>query len=161
MSLYRISRNLEASIIDFITAQTLASGWVVNVEKSYARVYELDASTATICVRLGDTVHDKAEIGTNSTVRTPQIFIDLFCTNDGQRLDLKDFLISELKSGLTYYEYTIIGGAVDTKTQNGRIRVLNIADTLVNSEIERSNLDIHDRYRHLITLDISLGKTEV
>jgi len=155
---YRTSRNLEASIIDFLTDE-LASSWnEVNVEKTFARVYDLDLPT--LCIRVGVTSHDKVEIGGNSTLRTPQVLIDIFTTSDGQRLDLKDYLISILKAGIPYYEYVIANGQVQTKTANGRIRVLEIADTPIDFDTDKDKLDVHDRFRHLLTLTISLGQVE-
>jgi hypothetical protein len=159
MSTYRISRNIEASIIDYIKDELFNGGFRnINVEKTFARVYSIQLPT--ICVRLSDTTHTKVELGTETTFRTPLILIDIFATDDGLRLDLKDFLISKLKSGMNYYEYTISVGQVANKNQNGRIRVLTISDTPVNFDIDKSRLDEHDRYRHLLTLSISLGKVE-
>ncbi len=156
---YRTSRNLEASIIDFIKDKLNAGGWSnINVEKTFARVYEQDPPS--ICIRLSDTIWATAEVGSNSQTRNPLILIDLFCPNDGIRLDLKDFLISELKSGLPYYEYTILAGVVQSKNQNGRIKVTSISDTPIDLGVNKSALDVRDRYRHLISLSVSLGQVE-
>ena len=156
---YRISRNLEATIIQFIEQALIDGSWSgINVEKAFARIYTLE--TPAICVRVSDTTHDKAELGTEATVRTPLVLIDIFAHDDGQRLDLKDFLISKLKKGMPYYEYEITNGTISGKTQNGRIRVLTISDTLVNLNVDKSSLDPHDRYRHLLSLSLSLGKLE-
>ena len=156
---YRQSRNIESSIIDFLTTQCLADGWNLSIEKTFARVYTMDLPS--ICIRVGDTVHDKIEIGSDTTKRTATVLIDLFCTSDGQRLDLKDYLVSILKSSLVYYEYVISGGVVDSKTANGRIRVLSITDAPVSFDIDRSDLDKHDRFRHLLSLQINLSTVEV
>ena len=160
---YRISRNLETTLLEYIDAQLTAGGWTgVGVEKTFARIY--DIALPSICLRVQDTDHDPVEIGSDSTVRTVMVLIDLFGTSDGNRLDLKDFLISVLKGGCPYYEFvTTTSGrnsSVDTRTLNGRIRVLNIDDTPVNFEIEKSDLDNHDRFRHRIVLTISLGQIE-
>lgn len=161
---YRITRNLEASIQQQLEEQ-LATSWSnVDVVQSYAEVYDMpiggDDNNAIICLRCGTTGHEKVEISSNSTKRTPQIFIDLFCSDDGQVRDLKDFLIEALKNGCSYYEYVIKNGSVDSKTQNGRIRILSIADDPVNFDTDKNELDPHDRFRWLITLTCSLGKVE-
>lgn len=158
MGQYRYSRNIEASIIDYLATELNGHFTNINVEKTFARVEELDLPT--VCVRVGITAHDPAEVGSNATVRTPEVLIDIFATSDGQRLDLKDFIIEKLKGGCPYYDYTIINGAVDTKTANGRIRILNIDDIPVNADADKNQLDVHDRYRHLLTLTISLGRLE-
>jgi len=162
MAIYRISRNLEASIIDFLK-DGLESFWQnINIEKSFAKVYEL--SLPTICVKAEDTLYDKIQIGDNSFEREVTVIIDLFCNSDGQRLDLKDKLIKILKEGCQYYEYetkkqgrtTII----ENKTQNGRIRILKIIDTPVNFDTEKDKLDEHDKFRHRLTINITTGKVE-
>ena len=155
---YRVSRNIEASLIQFIEDQ-LVGAWVgISVEKAFSRVYKIDLPV--ICIRCGTTSHDSTEIGGNSTVRTPNVLIDIFAEDDGQRLDLKDFLIEKLRGGCVYYDYTITNGQIISKTANGRIRVLNIDDTPIDFDVEKSKLDVHDRYRHLLSLSVSLGRVE-
>lgn len=160
MGIYRISRNLEASLIDYIKQELTNGSWTdIRVEKSFAEVDRDDQSV--VCVRLSDTIHNKAEIGTDSTIRQPLILIDIFAKNDGLRLDLKDFLVEKLKKGGTFYNYVITNGLVSNKTANGRIRVLKLTDTIVDLGIDKDALAIKDRYRHLITLSVSLGKVEL
>lgn len=153
---YRISRNLEASLIDYIREELEDAGWAdITVEK----IIPTDISLPTICVRLSDTAHNYAELGSNATMRTPLVLIDIFGSNDGNRLDLKDFLISILKGGCPYYEYTIVNN-VASKTQNGRITVTNIADTPVDLNVPKSDLDLSDRWRHLLSITIDLERVE-
>lgn len=159
MGEYRITRDVEASIIDFLKPLFLADWSSEQVEKTFKRAYELPLPS--IVIRVGDTEHDRAEVGDNATIRTAQVLIDIFAENDGQRLDIKDWLISAIKNGCPYYEYTITNGAVSNKTQNGRIRVLTIEDVPVNFNIQKNDLEVHDKYRHLITLGISIGRIEV
>ena len=156
---YRISRNIEASFIDYITDQLITDKWSgINVEKTFAKVYE--ANPPIVCVRLSDTVHEKVEIGSNATYRIPLVFIDIFATDDGNRLDLKDWAVENLKSRIPYYEYNISNGVVQSKIRNGSIRVLEIKDTLINFDTNKNDLDIRDRYRHLLQLTIDLGRIE-
>jgi hypothetical protein len=165
MAQYRISRNIEASLIDFLKTSLEETPYLwenINIEKSFNRVYEL--SLPTICVQTQDTTYTQIQIGDNSFERTVMTIIDLFCENDGQRLDLKDTLIEILKDGCPYYEFKIakLGrtSIVEEKTQNGRIRILKIDDTSINFAVEKDKLDIRDRYRHRLTLTISTGKVE-
>lgn len=158
---YRISRNIEASIIDYINAELTSGGWTnINVEKGFARVYNLPDNVPAVAVRLGVTSHERTGIGTTNTYREPQVLIDIFATDDGMRLDLKDFLVSKLKKGCTYYEYTKSNGQISEKTANGTIAIIEIEDEPINFNEEKNNLEAHDRYRHLLTLTISLGKVE-
>ena len=156
---YRISRNIEASIVEYIKAELESAGWTnVNVEKTFSKVYEIELPT--ICVRVGDTIHNPVELGSNSTIRDAQVLIDIFGSNDGNRLDLKDFLISIFRNGLVFNEYTIANGKIVDTVSNGRIRVLNITDIPLDFSTDKNDLDIHDRYRHLLTLTVSTGKAE-
>jgi hypothetical protein len=158
MGQYRISRNIEASIIDFLTTE-LQSQWTnIAVEKTFARVYEINLPV--ICVRCGVTDHVRAEIGGDATIRTAQVLIDLFASSDGQRLDIKDYIIEKIKGGLIYYDYIITNGVIDTKTTNGRLRIMDIDDTPIDFDVDKNKLEVHDRYRHLITLFVSLGRVE-
>lgn len=166
MGQYRRSRNIEASIIQFLQTEIDNGGWNnITVEKSFKRIEGIPMSekdkTACICVRLGTTAHEPVEIGSNSTKREPQILIDVFATSDGQRLDLKDFIISKIKGGMIYYEYKILNGQISTKTQNGRITVTNLDDAPLNFDVDKNALAVHDRYRSLITLTVSIGQAEV
>ena len=129
---YDISLNLEASLIDWTIAQLSTDGWSgVSVEKSFAKVY--DTPLPVICIRVGDTDHNPIEVGSNATVRDVQVLIDIFGSSDVDRLNLKDWLISKIKSGMVYYEYTIANGVVTIKNANGRIRVADRKSTRLNS----------------------------
>jgi len=166
MGIYRTSRNVEASIIQHIEQEVVSAGWSnITVEKTFTRVYDIPVDTfqkqGAICVRLEDTEHQQAEIGETSTRRLPFVLIDVFATSDGQRLDLKDFLVSVLKKGFPFFEYEVNGGTIVDKTRNGRVRVNSIDDTPVSLGIDKSSLSVHDRYRHLLTLELSLGRVEV
>lgn len=162
---YRISRNLEASFIEFLETILKETPYLwndLNVIKGFNRAYELP--TPTIAVRAENTIYDKVEIGSNSFTRTVQVFIDIFGSDDGNRLDLKDCIIEILKEGLVYNEYEITKSgrtATSSATPNGRIRIQKITDQAIDFNIDdKSKLDIHDRYRHLLTLSVSIGRTE-
>ncbi len=160
MAIYRTSRNIEASIIDQITALLNTAGFNVAVEKTFARIYELANNVPGVLVRVGTSAHPKVEIGEDSTMRTVQVLLDIFATGDGQRLDLKDCIIEGIRNGFKYYEYTTVGDSVDTKIQNGRLRVLTITDAPINFLADKNELDVHERHRHLITLSVSTGQVE-
>ena len=81
-------------------------------------------------------------------------------TNDGQRLDLVDFILDELKSGFPYYQYETGPNTIDSKIQDGRCTIKNMDDRPVNFNTDKSSLELPDRYRHLISLTISTGKIE-
>lgn len=155
---YRISRNIEASIIDFIKTNVDADWTNINVIKGFSKANDLE--TPIIAIRCGVTAHEKVEIGSTSIKRIPQVLIDIFGTSDGNRLDLKDYIIEKIKGGLTYYDYEIENGTVKTKVEAGRISVGDIDDTPINFDIDKDKLNERDKFRHLLTISISLGKVE-
>jgi hypothetical protein len=159
-----VSRNIEASFIEFlqeILAETPYLWTDLNVIKGFAKAYELPLPT--IAVRAENTVYDKVEIGSNSFIRTVQVFIDIFGSDFGNALDLKDCIIEILKDGLVYNEYTITKSgrtSTSSSTPNGRIRIQKIEDRAVDFNIDKEKLDQHDKFRWLITLSVSIGKVE-
>jgi len=155
---YRQTRNIEASLIDFLTTHFDEDWSNVNVEKGFARVYDIDLPV--VAVRVNTTSHDKAELGGDSTVREVQVLIDVFCTSDGQKEDFCDYIVSKIKAGIPYYNYVINNGVVQSKTQDGRLRFTSIEVSPIDFDTEKSKLSLHDRYRALITLSASRGKIE-
>lgn len=166
MAVYRTSRNIEASLIDYLTDNFQNDGWDnITIEKSFNRAQntaiKMDSESAVVCVRASSTNRDRIEIGSDSVQRSQLVLIDIFAVNDGQRLDLVDYIGDLLKYGCPFYEYITERNAVVGKTQNGRITVTNLEDAPVSFNVDKSSLDTCDRYRHLFTLTISLGKVEV
>lgn len=164
MAYYRQSRNLEASLIDFLEDRLEEEHWNnILLTKSFAEaatLFNKNSGTAIICVRASDTNRKRFEIGTDNLVRSELILIDVLATSDGQRLDLVDFLIDELKIGCPYFEYQVEKSEIMSKIQTGRILFTNIDDKPVNFNVDKSALDVSDRYRHLISLTASTGKVE-
>lgn len=150
---YRESRNFEASVIKFLTDE-LATDWEnVQIEKTFARVStSFNDNTPVVCVRVGITTHDRVEIGSFTTKRNPLIIIDIFANNDGQKLDLKDYIIEKIKGGLNYYEFVIENNVITGKIKAGAITVKEITDMPVYGDIDKNALSKVDRYRWRITL---------
>ena len=159
-TVYRESRNIEASTIEYIDHILDENDYTdVTVEKTFARVYSQD--TPVVCIRVGDTEHPRAELGSDQTIRKPVILVDIFADSDAQRLDLKDLLIENLKKGWDFVEFIIADGEVESRGRNGRIIVLNLSESAVDLGIDKSSmLDKHDRYRHLITLNCECSEVE-
>lgn len=147
--MYRISRNIEASSIDWLTEELEDAGWTgIRTEKSFAQVYEGKLPCILINVASLDTT--KLEIGSKTNLKYFEVSIRIFSTSDGQRLDLADFITDLLEDDVNYYAYTITGGEVSDKTLSGRIVVLN---TLRN-EKEIMNIELvgeKDKFRHIIS----------
>ena len=159
MGAYRQTRNLESSLIDFLQDNFDTDWSGVSVEKVFARAYEI--ALPVVCVGVNSTIHNKVEIGSDSTSRTVSVLINIFCTSDGQREDFADYIVEKLKGGCPYYNYTIASGVVQSKIQDGYIRVTSIETSKINFDTNPSNIDPVDRYRGLIELEIKTGHVEV
>jgi len=149
--MYRISRNIEASLIDWITEELVEHGWIgIRVEKSFSEVYK--GTLPCICVNALEIRPEKLEIGSKTNLKYFTVNIKIFATSDGQRLDLSDWLLDELERDIDYYTYTITNGEVTDKTLLGRIILTRWFDNrkeLQNTEI----LESADRYRHLLSYE--------
>jgi len=160
---YRKTRSIDATCVDTITTKLSDGGWTeITVQKHYKNIKNL--TLPIIVVRVADTTHERIQIGDSTMIRRPIIIIDIFATSDGNREDLKDFLIDELKDGMIMYDYTTTTSGrnttVNTKIANGRITILNIEDTPLDMDTDKENLSPVDRFKHRITLSCLLSKLE-
>lgn len=148
MAAYRISRSIEASLIDWLTEELEQAEFDVRVEKVFANVYKGTLPCVLIQQNLEE--FDKLEIGSKTNIKYFYINIRIFAKDDGLRLDLKDFITELLEDDINYYSYIIVNGVVTSKMLSGKIVVLNILRNekeLINTE----NLESEDKYRHLIS----------
>lgn len=157
MSTYRISRNIEKSIIDYITTELTTDGWVgIYVEKVFAQVYE--GKFPCILVNVSNRPDTRREIGSNTLSKFFNIEIRIFANDDGQRLDLSDWLLDKVMPGIVYYQYVITNGVVSSKIAKGRINILEITSNrkeLVNLE----GLSKEDKFRHLLVTRCRVATT--
>ena len=155
----RISRNIEGSLAQFIEAQLIVDGWKnITVYKGFARAYNTPAPVIT--VRCSDSDHPPFEIGSNATVRETLVFVDIFGSNEGNKLDLKDWLVEVLKNGVDYYAYTLTAGEVSSKVKDGKVNIITMKDSPIDFSTPKNELSINDRNRWLITLTVDIGKIE-
>ncbi len=158
MGTYRATRNIEASIIDYLTTNLNADWTGISVENTFAEVS--GDNLPVVLVRTSDIDHESHELGSSSTKRFPLMLIDVYAEDDGLKLDLLDYLVEKLKAGLLYYTYVITNG-VASKTLAGRIRVeLPIRVTHVDLNVDKSDLSVVDRFHSLISLDCSINVLE-
>jgi hypothetical protein len=149
--MYRISRNIEASIIDRITADLVTDGWTgIYVEKTTAEIY--GGHFPAILVNVQEIRPEHLEVGSKTYLKYFTIYIRIFASNDGQRLDLSDWLLEKLEDDTDYYAYTITNGIVSAKVLTGKVVITRILDNrkeLTNTEI----LESQDRYRNLLSFE--------
>jgi hypothetical protein len=151
MGVYRQSRNLEASLVDFVSASLINGGWTgIGVLKGFPQDYK--GKAPFIGVEALEIRPEKLEIGSSENIKYYNVKIRIVATNDGQRLDLSDFLFDLLEDDVNYYDYTIAGGVVSVKTLTGRIVITKWNENrkeLQNTE----NLESEDRYRQVFTFE--------
>jgi len=154
---YRISRNIEASLIDRITADLVTDSWTgITVDKGFPQDYK--GKTPIIAVECLEIRPEKLEVGGKNYIKNFNIKIRIFGNNDGQRLDLSDWLFDKLLDDTNYYAYTITNGVVSAKVLTGRIVLTRWIDNrkeLVNTE----GLEKEDRYRHLFSFEAIVATT--
>ena len=151
--MYRMSRNFEASILKYIEINIETDWDNVKVIKAFSKVStKYTDSTPVVCVQVGITNHKFIEVGSTATSRNPLVIIDIFANNDGQKLDLKDYLVEILKKGMPYYEFIIEGGKITGQISAGRIKILSILDVPIDLDIDKTTLSKVDKNRHRLTL---------
>lgn len=149
--MYRLSRNCEASIIDYITDQLEEDNWKdIRVVKSFAEVYK--GTLPCINVNVSDRPDIRRELGSDILSKFINIEVRIFATSDGNRLDLSDWMIEKIMAGVEYYGYTITNGEVAEKELQGRINFISITQN--RKELRATdNLVKEDRYRQLISFN--------
>lgn len=155
--MYRISRNLEASLVDFIIEKLTDDGWQdIRVEKAFLEAFK--GTLPCIVVNALEIRPERLEIGGKTNIKYFTVNIRIFATSDGNRLDLSDWLFDLLEDDVAYYKYTITTGQVSEKTLGGRIEILRFFENrkeLTNTE----TLEAVDRYRHLLSFECKIIET--
>ena len=155
----RVSRNIESSLIDFVAEQLSIDGWQdVRVEKKSANVYS--GELPAILINVINIIPVRKEIGSYLTRKKYLVSLRIFANDDGQRLDLSDWLQDEIEPGIDYYAYTYkLEGRkkiVDTKILSGRLYITRFLEN--KQELETvQNLAVEDKHRHLITVEMELS----
>ena len=156
MGLYRATRAIESSVVDYLIAQLVLSSWTgINVIKSSAEIY-LGKYPAIVVMVAGGKRYVRREIGSKTYIKYYTLNLRIFADNDGQRLDLAEWLGDLLEFDIDYYTYTITNGVVSSKVLAGKINITEIIrddKELTNTE----GLIKEDRCRHLITCRVKIN----
>jgi len=149
---FKEARNIELSLIEYITNQINLTWTSTSVVKGYFE--DLKKSLPVVCVRLTNPTNKRKELGTNNLRNKYIILIDIFASSDGERLDLTSFITDKVIEGCIYYEYSktidnkdIIGAA------NGRVITESV---LSNYKVEMyEDAPKYERYHQSITCLVS------
>ena len=158
MAQYRLSRNLEASLIEFFRDELVEDEWtgisvMLNIKQD-------KVTLPAIIIYVLDTDVQKKEIGSGTFLKFPTVVIRIFANNEGQRLDLADWVLEKLECNIPYYSHIISSGGVSTKTESGNVIITKvIRNEKEYGNTNPENLEKEDRFRHNITFSCYVGET--
>lgn len=144
------ARNVERSTTEYIKTQ-IESGWTgVSVVLGYPNFSK--ASTPVVSVTLSAEFGNAKEIGSTAYESIYNILIEIFASDDGQRLDLSQFIKEKVISQWTYYLYSRGSGNTIDRVANGNI---NFIEFTQNSRIDFfDDVSVQDRFRHIIGINV-------
>jgi len=153
-SYFRESRNVELSLLYYLTT-CFASDWSgITTLKTFANVYAKDIAIPVVCVRLAQTTTSRQEIGADTLYNKYLCIIDIFASSDAQRLDLADYIKDKLKTGWVHYDHSHMSGDHTTldRTANGRDYIVDFVN---DSKIDvYGSSDEKDKCRHSISISV-------
>jgi hypothetical protein len=153
-SYFRESRNVELSLLDYLTTSFTSDWSGITTLKTFNDVYAKDINIPIVCVRLSQTTTARLEIGDDTLDNKYLLIIDVFARSDAQRLDLSDYIKDKLKEGWIHYDHSHASGDNTTleKTANGRDYVFEfISDSKIDVI---GSTDEKDRYRQTISVSV-------
>lgn len=129
--------------------------------KSINRITPKEKDLPAIIVREGTSSYKDIEIGSRLFKRQITLYLEIFATSDAERLTLKDKLINLLrKNSLPIYDISAGEGEYVFGDVTDYMNVIDMTDYRIRLGEDLSNLDLIDRYRHLINITLDIGKIE-
>jgi hypothetical protein len=153
-SYFRESRNVELSLLYYLTTCFTADWSGITTLKTFANVYAKDIVIPIVCARLAQTTTSRQEIGADTLYNKYLCIIDIFASSDAQRLDLADYIKDKLKTGWIHYDHSHASGDNTTlvRTANGRDYIV---DFINDSKVEiYGSVDNKDKCRHSISISV-------
>lgn len=155
MLAWQTYRCIENSLKDFLTTKvsddsvTDINGVAVPIR--VGRKEDNDWTLPCITFYLDNETAERAFVGSNQRLNSYLIIIDIFATNEGERLDLAQWLKDTINDGFRYYTYTPSASTpnVPTKVAGGLVNI----NFLTNSRVALGqNVDKEDAHRHRISV---------
>jgi len=150
-------RNLENSLCDFLNAQAITDGATsINGDTISTRVgrkFENDWSLPCISIYVDSETAPRLEIGSNVRQDSQLMVIDIFATNEGERLDIANWVVNSINNGFPYYTYYFNASDPETPTKvAGRLTHI---DFISNNRVNLGQtVDEIDNHRHKITVNV-------
>ena len=151
------ARNVELSTVYYLETQIDGSWSGVSVVKT--RPDATKDSLPVVAVSLFDEAPNRYEIGSTSLWEEYSIKVEIFARSDGQRLDLAEFIKTQLNSNWTYYTHSNASGATGVleRSSAGKIAIQNF---IQHSKIDfGEDVDVYDRHRHIIVITVKIKET--
>lgn len=155
--IYGNTNNILESIYSFIEAQLLADSLTYALNMEFKRAY--DTALPVIIIQGDDSALVYAEIGDTLTTKECSVNIDIFARNNIEKNNIKDWIIEKILAGCDYKTYVTDedGVAVGTATDY-KVIVLKVTQSSIKLNVDKSQLDEHDKYRYKINLVVTNGK---
>ena len=157
---WQLYRNIENSLADFLTAQITADNVTdINGNAVSLRVSRKVNKNWTLpCITLyfESETAVRAFVGSNQRDDRQLLILDIFATNEGERLDLAKWLTDTINDGWRYYSYTANPANPDspTKVAGGWVNV----DFETNGRVDLGqDVDQFDAHRHRISINVWIG----
>ena len=157
MLAWQLYRNLENSLKDFldtkITTDSVTDINGVKVPVRVGRKNDNDWTLPCISVYMESETLIPFEIGSTLKDDRQLIIIDIYATNEGERLDLAKWLTTTINDGWRYYSYTpnIATPESPDKVAGGLVNVDFLTNTRVNLGQNSDELDAH---RHRVSINV-------
>lgn len=160
MLAWQLYRNLENSLKDFLDAKVILDSVTdingVNVPIRVGRKNDSNWSLPCITVYFESETSTRFELGSNNTLDLELMIIDIFATNEGERIDLAHWVKETIKDGFTYYSYT--PNESDPQNPTKVAGDLTTVDFITNTRVSLGvNVDPIDAHRHRISIQVDLN----
>lgn len=157
---WRFYRCLENSFKDFLDTEitsdniTDIDGNLINVE-----VGRKEDSFSLPCIRgyLDSETSERLEIGSNARFEKYTFIIEIYASNEGERLDLAKWVKDTINNGFRYYDYAynVSNPESPIKTEGNWVHL----DFLTNTRVALGeNVDQIDAHRHRISVSLFMTK---
>jgi len=157
MLAWQKQRCLENSLKDFLDAQVITDSVTDikgnNISIRVGRKNDDNWTLPCISLFVESGTMERDEIGSNHRDERDLMVIDIYATDEGERLDLAKWLTDSINDGWTYYNYTYNSGnsELPIKTQAGLVHL----NFLTNTRVQLGqNVDVEDAHRHNVTINV-------
>jgi hypothetical protein len=156
---WKLYRCLENSLKDFLTSQGTTDS-VTDINGNLIPIYigrREDKNWTLPCISLyvDSETATRIEIGSNARDDRQLMIIDIYATDEGERLDLAKWITDTINNGFRYYTYT-----VNPSNPESPVKVaggLTHVDFLTNGRVNLGqNVSEIDSHRHKITINVFL-----